>query len=105
MTAVFSSLGNRNVPGPEIANASYASKSMHPAYPIDNMLTLLQANCHLDVDIAGPIWSYPLKEVTLHLRIDISRSAVNLRDPLRLLDICTVTPEITEDIATPANQF
>jgi uncharacterized protein len=37
---------------------------MHAGYPmIDNMLTLLQANSHVYVDVAGLIWSYPLKEV------------------------------------------
>ena len=33
---------------------------MHAGYPmIDNMLTLLQANSHVYVDVAGLIWSYP----------------------------------------------
>ena len=37
---------------------------MHAGYPmIDNMLTLLQANSHVYVDVAGLIWSYPIKEV------------------------------------------
>ena len=37
---------------------------MHAGYPmIDNMLTLLQASSHVYVDVAGLIWSYPLKEV------------------------------------------
>ena len=37
---------------------------MHAGYPmIDNMLTLLQANSHVYVDVAGLIWSYPRKEV------------------------------------------
>ncbi len=37
---------------------------MHAGYPmIDNLLTLLQANSHVYVDVAGLIWSYPLKEV------------------------------------------
>lgn len=37
---------------------------MHAGYPmIENMLTLLQANSHVYVDVAGLIWSYPLKEV------------------------------------------
>jgi len=37
---------------------------MHAGYPmIDNMLTLLQANSHVYVDVAGLIWSYPLSEV------------------------------------------
>ena len=36
---------------------------MHAGYPmIDNMLTLLQANSHVYVDVAGLIWSYPIKE-------------------------------------------
>jgi hypothetical protein len=31
---------------------------MHAGYPmIDNMLTLLQANSHVYVDVAGLIWS------------------------------------------------
>ena len=35
---------------------------MHAGYPmIDNMLTLLQANSHVYVDVAGLIWSYPLQ--------------------------------------------
>lgn len=37
---------------------------MHAGYPmIDQLLTLLQANAYLYVDVAGLIWSYPLKEV------------------------------------------
>jgi uncharacterized protein len=41
---------------------------MHAGYPmIDNMLTLLQANSHVYVDIAGLIWSYPLKEVNRYI--------------------------------------
>jgi len=41
---------------------------MHAGYPmIDNMLTLLQANSHVDVDIAGLIWSYPIKEVNRYI--------------------------------------
>ena len=37
---------------------------MHAGYPmIDNLLTLLQSNSHVYVDVAGLIWSYPLKEV------------------------------------------
>lgn len=36
---------------------------MHAGYPmIDNLLTLLQANSHVYVDVAGLIWSYPIKE-------------------------------------------
>jgi predicted TIM-barrel fold metal-dependent hydrolase len=42
---------------------------MHAGYPmIDNMLTLLQANSHVYVDIAGLIWSYPLKEVNRYIQ-------------------------------------
>jgi uncharacterized protein len=41
---------------------------MHSGYPmIDNMLTLLQANSHVYVDVAGLIWSYPLKEVNRYI--------------------------------------
>jgi predicted TIM-barrel fold metal-dependent hydrolase len=41
---------------------------MHAGYPmIDNMLTLLQANSHVSVDVAGLIWSYPLKEVNRYV--------------------------------------
>lgn len=41
---------------------------MHAGYPmIDNMLTLLQANSHVYVDIAGLIWSYPVKEVNRYI--------------------------------------
>jgi predicted TIM-barrel fold metal-dependent hydrolase len=41
---------------------------MHAGYPmIDNMLTLLQANPHVYVDVAGLIWSYPIKEVNRHI--------------------------------------
>jgi predicted TIM-barrel fold metal-dependent hydrolase len=37
---------------------------MHAGYPmIDPLLTLLQANAYVYVDVAGLIWSYPLKEV------------------------------------------
>jgi uncharacterized protein len=37
---------------------------MHAGYPmIDNLLTLLQANSHVHVDVAGLIWSYPRKEI------------------------------------------
>ena len=37
---------------------------MHAGYPmIDQLLTLLQANAYVFVDVAGLIWSYPLKEV------------------------------------------
>ena len=42
---------------------------MHAGYPmIDNMLTLLQANSHVYVDVAGLIWSYPIKEVNRYIR-------------------------------------
>ena len=42
---------------------------MHAGYPmIDNMLTLLQANSHVYVDIAGLIWSYPLSEVNGYIK-------------------------------------
>ena len=42
---------------------------MHAGYPmIDNMLTLLQANSHVNVDVAGLIWSYPLKEVNRYIQ-------------------------------------
>ena len=41
---------------------------MHAGYPmIDNMLTLLQANSHVYVDLAGLIWSYPIKEVNRYI--------------------------------------
>jgi uncharacterized protein len=41
---------------------------MHAAYPmIDNLLTLLQANSHVYVDVAGLIWSYPIKEVNRYI--------------------------------------
>ena len=42
---------------------------MHAGYPmIDNMLTLLQANSHVYVDLAGLIWSYPVKEVNRYIQ-------------------------------------
>ena len=42
---------------------------MHAGYPmIDSMLTLLQANSHVCVDVAGLIWSYPLKEVNRYIQ-------------------------------------
>ncbi len=42
---------------------------MHAGYPmIDNLLTLLQANSHVYVDVAGLIWSYPAKEVNNYIR-------------------------------------
>jgi predicted TIM-barrel fold metal-dependent hydrolase len=41
---------------------------MHAGYPmIDNMLTLLQANSHVYVDVAGLIWSYPIEEVNRYI--------------------------------------
>ncbi len=41
---------------------------MHAGYPmIENMLILLQANSHVYVDVAGLIWSYPLKEVNRYI--------------------------------------
>ena len=41
---------------------------MHAGYPMmDNMLTLLGANSHVYVDVAGLIWSYPLKEVNRYI--------------------------------------
>lgn len=41
---------------------------MHAGYPmIDNMLTLLQANSHVYVDVAGLIWSYPIKGVNRYI--------------------------------------
>jgi len=42
---------------------------MHAGYPlIDNMLTVLQASSHVYVDIAGLIWSYPIKEVNRYIQ-------------------------------------
>ncbi len=42
---------------------------MHAGYPMmDNLLTLLQANSHVYVDVAGLIWSYPLKEVNGYIQ-------------------------------------
>jgi predicted TIM-barrel fold metal-dependent hydrolase len=41
---------------------------MHAGYPmIEEMLTLLQANSHVYVDVAGLIWSYPMKEVNRYI--------------------------------------
>ena len=41
---------------------------MHAGYPmIDNMLALLQASSHVYVDVAGLIWSYPIKEVNRYI--------------------------------------
>jgi uncharacterized protein len=42
---------------------------MHAGYPmIEEMLTLLQANSHVYVDVAGLIWSYPLIEVNRYIQ-------------------------------------
>jgi uncharacterized protein len=42
---------------------------MHAGYPMmDNLLTLLQANSHVYVDVAGLIWSYPIKEVNSYIQ-------------------------------------
>ena len=42
---------------------------MHAGYPmIDNLLTLLRANSHVYVDVAGLIWSYPLTEVNRYIQ-------------------------------------
>jgi len=42
---------------------------MHAGYPmIDNLLTLLQANAYVYVDVAGLIWSYPLEEVHRYIQ-------------------------------------
>jgi hypothetical protein len=42
---------------------------MHAGYPmIDNLLTLLQTNSHVYVDVAGLIWSYPIKEVNGYIQ-------------------------------------
>ncbi|NBC35926.1 amidohydrolase family protein [Novosphingobium sp. FSY-8] len=42
---------------------------MHAGYPMaENLLTLLQANSHVHVDIAGLVWSYPLKEVNAYIK-------------------------------------
>ncbi|HEY0778922.1 MAG TPA: amidohydrolase family protein [Gemmatirosa sp.] len=42
---------------------------MHAGYPmIDNLLTLLQANSHVYVDVAGLIWSYPRVEVDRYIQ-------------------------------------
>jgi predicted TIM-barrel fold metal-dependent hydrolase len=35
---------------------------------LDNLLTLLQANSHVNVDVAGLIWSYPIKEVNTYIQ-------------------------------------
>jgi predicted TIM-barrel fold metal-dependent hydrolase len=42
---------------------------MHAGYPmIDNLLSLLQANSHVYVDVAGLIWSYPKIEVDRYIQ-------------------------------------
>lgn len=42
---------------------------MHAGYPmIEELLTLLQANAYVYVDVAGLIWSYPLKEVHMYIQ-------------------------------------
>ena len=42
---------------------------MHAGYPmIDNLLTLLASNSYVYVDVAGLIWSYPLKEVHMYIQ-------------------------------------
>jgi len=42
---------------------------MHAGYPmIEELLTLLQANAYVYVDVAGLIWSYPLKEVHSYIQ-------------------------------------
>ena len=42
---------------------------MHAGYPmIEELLTLLQANAYVYVDVAGLIWSYPLKEVHAYIQ-------------------------------------
>ncbi len=42
---------------------------MHSGYPmIDNLLTLLAANSHVYCDVAGLIWSYPIKEVNHYIQ-------------------------------------
>jgi uncharacterized protein len=42
---------------------------MHAGYPmIEPLLTLLQANAYVYVDVAGLIWSYPLKEVHTYIQ-------------------------------------
>lgn len=42
---------------------------MHAGYPmIEELLTLLQANAYVYVDVAGLIWSYPLEEVHRYIR-------------------------------------
>ena len=42
---------------------------MHAGYPmIANLLTLLQANSHVYVDVAGLIWSDPIKEVNGYIQ-------------------------------------
>jgi len=50
--------------------ASLEADRLHAGYPkIDNMLTLLQANSHVYVDVAGLIWSYSPKDRPLYRRL------------------------------------
>jgi hypothetical protein len=42
------------------------ASAIHCCWKSD-LLTLLQANSHVYVDIAGLIWSYPIKEVNRHI--------------------------------------
>jgi hypothetical protein len=45
-----------------------ATAPLRTGYPmIDNMLTLLQANSHVYVDVAGLIWSDPIREVNRYI--------------------------------------
>jgi hypothetical protein len=49
---------------------------MHAGYPmIDNMLTLLQANSHVYVDVAGLIWSYSISLIQNADYLTLKRSA------------------------------
>lgn len=42
---------------------------MHAGYPmIDQLLTLLGANAYVYVDVAGLIWSYPIKEIHAYIQ-------------------------------------
>src|SRR5258707_5803161 len=63
------SLGNRRLLQELLArHPKLRVQVMHAGYPmIDNMLTLLQANSHVYVDVAGLIWSYPIKEVNRYI--------------------------------------
>ena len=56
---------------------------MHAGYPmIGNMLTLLQASSHVYVDVAGLIWSYPLKEVNRYIERLVDAMGETDRDVL-----------------------